>query len=572
MSILRAKLLVFAFLAMGGLCAQSTDDAACLACHGKAGFTKPSGNKASLFVDKAKFEASVHGSMGCTSCHADLGENPIHVKTPGKVPVKPVSCAGCHEKADKTFTASAHMTALKAGIGYAAQCTDCHGKHDIVPSLDSASPVSRKNLGATCGKCHPDIVQEYEESSHGKAMAKGVREAPTCTDCHSDHSIKDLRGISSLKVAAQVCSECHASEKMNTKFNLPGNRVSTFFESYHGLAAKLGSPNTANCASCHGFHRILPSTDPRSMVHKDNLVKTCAKCHVGANEKFITGRIHQEGNEVATFGDRVNSWVKRTYILMILAVVGGMAAHNLFALWRKARVAYRDTDRTVIRMNGLARLQHGLLASSFIYLVLSGFALKYPDSWVGAVFGANEAWRRFGHRAAAVVMIALSFFHLFFAAFTRDGRKFVKDMWPEKKDLFDVFVNIRHFMDSKNPRPQLKRFGYAEKAEYWALVWGTIIMGATGLMLWAKMYVTHWLPRWVVDVATTIHLYEAILATLAIIVWHFYFVIFDPDIYPLNWAWFDGRVNRDHYREEHPLDTPEEIEGAPSESETPKKH
>jgi cytochrome b subunit of formate dehydrogenase len=121
-------------------------------------------------------------------------------------------------------------------------------------------------------------------------------------------------------------------------------------------------------------------------------------------------------------------------------------------------------------------------------------------------------------------------------------------------------VNIRHFQDAKQPRPQFRRFGYAEKAEYWALVWGTIIMGATGLMLWAKMWVTQWLPRWAIDVATTVHLYEAILATLAIIVWHFYFVIFDPDIYPLNWAWFDGRVNREHYREEHPLDTPEEIE------------
>jgi cytochrome b subunit of formate dehydrogenase len=69
--------------------------------------------------------------------------------------------------------------------------------------------------------------------------------------------------------------------------------------------------------------------------------------------------------------------------------------------------------------------------------------------------------------------------------------------------------------------------------EYWAVVWGTIIMGVTGLMIWFKMDVTHWLPRWAVDVALTIHYYEAILACLAIIVWHFYHVIFDPDVYPL---------------------------------------
>lgn len=549
------KTILFALLAVGALGAQSTDDATCFSCHGKPGATKK-GSSSSVFVDKAKFEGSVHGGNGCVSCHADIAENPEHVKSPGKVPVKPVACAPCHEKADKSFGKSAHAAALKSGIRYAAQCSDCHGKHEIVPARSADSPVSRTKLPDTCGKCHPDIVSEFQESTHGQAMAKGVKEAPSCTDCHSDHEIKDLRGLSPIKVAADVCAGCHSSQKMNSKFELPGNRVSTFLQSYHGMAAQLGSAKTANCASCHGFHKILPSSDPKSMVHKDNLVNTCGKCHPGANEKFISGRIHTEGNEKETLGDRVNTFVKRAYIGMILLVVGGMAAHNLMALWRKARFAYRDPDRTVVRMNGLARIQHALLALSFIYLVLTGFALKYPESWVGAIFGANEQWRRFGHRAAAIVMIALSFFHVFFAIFTKQGRQFIKDMWPEKKDLFDVLVNLRHFQNSRQPRPELKRFGYAEKAEYWALVWGTIVMAVTGLMLWAKMWVTHYLPRWVVDVATTVHLYEAILATLAIIVWHFYFVIFDPDIYPLNWAWFDGRVNRDHYREEHPLDTP----------------
>jgi cytochrome b subunit of formate dehydrogenase len=90
--------------------------------------------------------------------------------------------------------------------------------------------------------------------------------------------------------------------------------------------------------------------------------------------------------------------------------------------------------------------------------------------------------------------------------------------------------------------------------EYWAVVWGTIIMGATGLMLWFAVHVTRFLPRWAVDVATTIPYYEAILACLAIIVWHFYHVIFDPEVYPLNWAFWDGRAF-DH----------EEIEKAESE-------
>jgi hypothetical protein len=73
-------------------------------------------------------------------------------------------------------------------------------------------------------------------------------------------------------------------------------------------------------------------------------------------------------------------------------------------------------------------------------------------------------------------------------------------------------------------------------------------------MLWAKLSVGSWLARWWLDVATAIHFYEAVLATLAIVVWHFYQVFFDPDVYPMNWAWWDGKMSFEHYREEHGLD------------------
>ena len=79
-------------------------------------------------------------------------------------------------------------------------------------------------------------------------------------------------------------------------------------------------------------------------------------------------------------------------------------------------------------------------------------------------------------------------------------------------------------------------------------------MGVTGLLIWFKIDVTQILPRWAVDVATTIHYYEAILACLAIIVWHFYHVIFDPDVYPINWACWNGKVTKHWHEDEHPLD------------------
>jgi cytochrome b subunit of formate dehydrogenase len=119
----------------------------------------------------------------------------------------------------------------------------------------------------------------------------------------------------------------------------------------------------------------------------------------------------------------------------------------------------------------------------------------------------------------------------------------------------DVLAAVRYLTGLSREKPRIGRFGYAEKMEYWAVVWGTIIMGATGLAIWFKMDVTRLLPRWLVDVAVTIHYYEAILACLAIIVWHFYHVIFDPDVYPLNLACWDGKVSEHWQEEEHPLDT-----------------
>ena len=129
------------------------------------------------------------------------------------------------------------------------------------------------------------------------------------------------------------------------------------------------------------------------------------------------------------------------------------------------------------------------------------------------------------------------------------------DLFPVKKDLADVIQAVRYLAGLTTEKPKIGRFGYAEKMEYWAVVWGTIIMGATGLAIWLKIAVTQHLPRWVVTVATTIHYYEAVLACLAIIVWHFYHVIFDPEVYPLNTACLDGRISEELQAHEHPLET-----------------
>jgi cytochrome b subunit of formate dehydrogenase len=194
-----------------------------------------------------------------------------------------------------------------------------------------------------------------------------------------------------------------------------------------------------------------------------------------------------------------------------------------------------------------------LLLTSFIALVLSGFALQYPDSWLASLLGGSEFLRRIIHRVAAVVMLVAGVYHVAYLVISKEGRLWLKDMLVRGKDFQDVLRNFRYYLGLSRVKPKIARFGYAEKAEYWAVVWGTILMGLTGLMIWFKLGIFGFLPRWTIDIALAIHFYEAVLATLAIIVWHFYHVIFDPDVYPLNFAFLDGRISEDHYREEHEL-------------------
>jgi cytochrome b subunit of formate dehydrogenase len=154
-----------------------------------------------------------------------------------------------------------------------------------------------------------------------------------------------------------------------------------------------------------------------------------------------------------------------------------------------------------------------------------------------------------------VALIAAGIYHVFYVVAAREGRRLLCDLAPAPRDAFDALKTMRYYLALSPTKPEFGRFSYAEKAEYWALVWGTALMGVTGIMLWAKVWVGNLLARWWVDIATTVHFYEAILATLAILVWHFYQVFFDPDVYPMNGAWWDGKMPVDHYREEHGLDT-----------------
>ena len=249
--------------------------------------------------------------------------------------------------------------------------------------------------------------------------------------------------------------------------------------------------------------------------------------------------------------------MKAFYLLAIPAILAFMIVHNFLDWWRKARrtLAQYRMGHGQVRLTLNERAQHVLLLVSFITLVITGFALKYPHLfWAEPIVQWERSFpvRGWLHRIAGVVLICASVYHVIYLMTKRAGRRWVKDMLPKVRDVQDAVQTVGYNLGYRRTLPRYARFNYMEKAEYWALVWGTIVMAITGILLWAHDWVLAYLPypMSVLDVTTAVHFYEAILATFSILVWHFYFVIFDPDVYPLKWTALTGRAPEHEVREQ----------------------
>ena len=345
----------------------------------------------------------------------------------------------------------------------------------------------------------------------------------------------------------ETCARCHGDLRLASKFGLPLDRVVSFDASYHGLAAKAGAQTVANCASCHGVHDILPSADPKSRVNPENLAATCEQCHPGAGRRFALGPVHQLPNHAEAPAVR---WVRVFYWVLIPVLVGLMALHNAGDWLRKllrGRQAANPDAIPELRMFPLERAQHALLGVSFIALAWSGFALTYPDPWWArplTLWGRSWELRGLIHRTAAVVFLAVAVMHAAALVASPRLRWHWRELRPRRLDVLQAWQQFRYNLGWGARSPWLNAHDYVAKVEYWAMVWGAAVMGLTGIVLWAHDLALRWLPKSAVDFVTAVHFYEAVLATLAIVVWHFYSVIFDPDVYPLDAAFLTGFSGR----------------------------
>ena len=561
---------------------------ACSSCHGNvheisaAAKLQPEKCAECHASEMKEFSQSTHGRAAkagdpdaptCTSCHGSVHQIQASSDMASKVAKRnqPAACAQCHSNPGflsrhkipvlhpvEQYLQSVHGRAVWQGKD-AAVCSDCHGGHGILPAQDAQSTVSHWNVAATCAKCHKEIARQFNESVHGEALKAGARDAPDCTNCHGEHLILEpsnpTSALNAGNISVQTCGRCHADARLARRYDLPADRVPSYADSYHGLAVREGSLTAANCASCHGVHDILPSSDPRSTVNAANLRKTCGQCHQGIGENLAIGPVHVR---IATGpAHPVVQWIRRVYWVVIPLTLGFMILHNLLDWLAKLRRHRRPEhgQGQVVRMNLWFRIAHWGVMLSFPTLVFTGFALKYPDSWWSAPFllwGRHEAFRGTLHRIAAVVLIASTLYHLIHLALNRRDRALLGAMLPKYKDLTDLIKVVRYNLGSSKEEPQFGKFNYAEKMEYWAFLWGTVVMAGSGFLLWFNNFALRHFPKWITDAATAVHWYEALLATFSILLWHFYMVIFDPLVYPMDTAWLDGKVPADHYRHSRP--------------------
>lgn len=545
----RQYLLIAVLLMLAAIPARAQEDQQrCVACHGDTGLSVDrNGKRVSLSVDLRRFSRSVHGQLRCVNCH------------PGDPHVPSAS------------------PALKG-----------------TPQGDLARKLHRPNAVAllSCSGCHPREFAQYRESIHGQAALRGNKDAPICSGCHGNHYI---RGVSDPESSVHpqnvpaTCASCHANQRLMARYNINTHTVTTYSTSFHGRRLELGSQSVADCSSCHGFHGILAPTDPRSPVYPANRPKTCGKpgCHPGADARFAAGFAHRIPSPKI---EPLAYWVGTLYNLMVLGVATMMLVWVLFDLYRRFRnwgVHWHSPhpselpvppDTKIQRWDVHQRIQHILLMVSFTMLVLTGVPMLFPLSPISQALmgfaGGPEAAGKF-HRAMATMMLSGGVYHLIYVAARFFRRKLGFAIFPGLQDVKDALQMARYYVGLSPEPPAYGRYTLDEKVEYWSMIWGTIVMAVTGSVLWFPLAPAKLLGAWAVDLSRIVHGYEALLAAIAIIIWHFYHAHLNPDVFPMNKTWLTGEVTAEEEAKHHPLEFREMLQSGElrpdSDGKVPKK-
>ncbi|WP_366921847.1 cytochrome b/b6 domain-containing protein [Metallumcola ferriviriculae] len=220
--------------------------------------------------------------------------------------------------------------------------------------------------------------------------------------------------------------------------------------------------------------------------------------------------------------------------------------------------AYGKRTRKFERFNIHQRIQHIMMFVSFFMCTFTGLPIKYNHSWwapkVTALFGGFDTMFTV-HLIGAAIMLASSAYHLFYLIIYPIIKKQISIATvPALKDVRDINQHMRYLLGLTKEKARFDRYSYKEKFDYWAVFWGIFIMGGSGLMMWFPSFSAGLFPRWLIESTRIAHSDEAMLAILAIFIWHFYNVHFSPDFFPMNFVWFHGKMSHELMEHEHPAE------------------
>ena len=298
--------------------------------------------------EKAKHAKSLHGKAlargdplapRCFSCHGNHDIVPVKDPRSPVAPLKvPFTCGKCHQEGTavsrlrnipehdilENFSESIHgQGLLKRGLTVAPNCASCHTAHSILPHTDPESSIARKNIAATCTKCHSQIEAVHRKTIRGEMWEKQANVLPACIDCHQPHKIR--RVFYAQGAADADCLRCHSDEKLKSSDGRPlfvkesdhaSSRHSKiacsqchsevnisherpcetikkkvdctschaevgqqYQRSVHGQLFAKNNPIAPTCKDCHGTHRILGKHDTESATFPTNVPELCARCH-----------------------------------------------------------------------------------------------------------------------------------------------------------------------------------------------------------------------------------------------------------------------------------------------------
>jgi cytochrome b subunit of formate dehydrogenase len=533
----------------------------CLACHSSYNFVKrlPDGSTRSLWLDSDEFHKSVHAQFTCQTCHTNIDVSGHRL----------VSMDVAAQRTDEITKEKGNGGATEPAPE--AQELKLGEDFTITVALDA------------CLHCHPREYELYKNSVHGEARLSGKNpDAPFCIDCHGSHYILPKDNDFSRTNPANIpstCLECHDQKNIKIRAGLERDVGESFKESFHGKRGQLGGIEVAVCNTCHGTHDIYRPSDPRSMVNRERIAKTCGRCHDGAQLNFASAFTHSTVSPTEQLGLYIMKQVYKWVIFLLIAQFILFAGLDIYRHVRAGRLKPlggkqsgavnllegtggaqavgqpRGRARIYERFNIHHRIQHFIMAFSFTALVVTGWPLRFPElrasQLASAIVGGVDSIGII-HRCFGVMLIVVSIYHIVYLVlqFVRGKRSVA--ILPSIVDAKEALGDILYWFGLRPHRPRFSRYNWIEKVEYYAVVWGTAVMILSGAVIWVPTFATKALPAWVVSASVIFHGYEALLAGLAIFLWHFYWVHLHPEVYPMSTVWLSGKLTEEQMEHHHP--------------------